>query len=222
MNTRGKKRSCNICGSHFYDLNKLPPPENCYRHRTIFKSNLSTKLIEKYKVRSPGFYIPQRFYSIANKEDVIYSEKILGGLKDCNLLEINFFSEYLNNLIDDDYDENLVICCVPSSKANNFMSGVHNVINEVCKKRKFINGYDFLIRTEDVKKKHLQSGIRTKEKDIETIQIKKSNLFKEKKVLLIDDILTSGNSIYVCRDKIKVEEPLDISLFVFGITKNDF
>ena len=222
MNSKGTKRICTRCGIAFYDLNKKPTPNKCYRHRTILKEEIIPNLKEKYKILSAGYYIPQRLRSYASINDLDHTARIISGLKECKIDDLNYFTDYLSKIISNDYDEDIVICCVPSSKANYFESGVHKLINELCKKRNFINGYDYIIRTENVPQKHLQSGYRTKDQDLKTIKLKGSNIFTEKKVLLIDDIMTTGNSIYVCRDKINEDKPTLVEFFTFGITKNEF
>ena len=222
MNSKGIKRFCIKCGNPFYDLNKKPIPTKCYNHRSIIKEEIIPNLKEKYKILSAGYYIPQRFRSNANINDLHHSVRIMNGLKECKTDDLNYFTEYLNNIIFSDYDEGLVICCVPSSRAYYFESGIHKIINQICKIRNFINGSDYLIRTENIPKKHLQSGYRTKEIDYKTIKLKDSKILTGKKVLLIDDITTTGNSIYACRDKIVEDKPLSIEFFTFGITKNEF
>ena len=231
MNSRGKKRICIICGNPFYDLNKQLIFTKCYNHRSVFKENLTPPLKEKikifsnkkyYPVLSPGNYIPKRFYQLASAFDIDYSKKILNGLKDKNHNDLNFFADYILKIINNDYDENLIICSVPSSRANNFDSGIHLLINQICKARKFINGFDFLIRTLDVPPKHKSPGYRTKDLDDKTIKIKSSNIFNNHKVLIIDDIVTSGNSLDVCFNKVQKDNPLSIDLFAFVVTKNEF
>lgn len=154
---------------------------------------------------SENIYFQFYYKAAEHKVNGTISNRIINGLKkypvaDCynqygyiedynffrNIYFHNFLKKY--NLIDHN-----IICCVPSHTANISNNGsLALMIKEICKNTTYIDGSQLLIRNKSIPAQKNQSK-RFEETHIDSINI--SGDVKGKKIILIDDITTSGSSL---------------------------
>ena len=112
-------------------------------------------------------------------------------------------------------NEEKTICCVPSSKI-----GVENGVNLLCNtisnnNNEILDASECLIRTKNVPSAHL-GGPRDQKTHLDSIEIKNSEKFQSKKILLIDDVASTCSTLEACIEKIKSTKPLEIETLVLG------
>ena len=112
-------------------------------------------------------------------------------------------------------NEEKTICCVPSSEMG-VKNGVHLLCNAISNKNnKILDASECLIRTINVPKAHL-GGPRDQKIHLDSIEIKNSEKFQSKKILLIDDVASTCSTLEACIEKIKSTKPLEIETLVLG------
>jgi len=82
------------------------------------------------------------------------------------------------------------------------------VITKAIKRKKFVQSQTKLSRHE------------RQENVSDMFQLKDESLLKNKHILLIDDICTTGSTLISCIDVLKTIEGIHISVLTFGFTKN--
>ncbi|MTJ13830.1 phosphoribosyltransferase [Anabaena sp. UHCC 0187] len=151
-----------------------------------------------------GFYCPQSS-DYFNK----YSNTIL-ELKNKKEDSINFFLKEIRNFLS---DEDISIATVPPGKSTNQSSGIRDLAKQLVKSySKFTDAVFCLERFKD------SNGDRTMENHLKTIKIANSSVIKNKKVILIDDVLTTGNSIQACKKLLLEAGAKEIKVIVLGKT----
>jgi predicted amidophosphoribosyltransferase len=169
---------------------------------------------EKYlKSDIQGFYHTHYtgFKKIGNPDYLNDLKNTFDNYSNENLEKLNIAIQKLNDvLINDlsDFDENLTICIIPRSKAENTYS--HNqllfkkVIQDIIKELGFNDGSNYMVRYINTKTTHLAHSPRATQYagdgDMPYPGITKktcniSNDVKGKDILLIDDIYTTGVNI---------------------------
>lgn len=180
------------------------------------------ELILKFKcqknIKSSEYWKNKFNFVIGHNEDHDNSYIIMRGLKNRDKKYINFLSKALNNILK---KQILTLCRIPSSKKDK-VNGCDDLIEELCKLNpEFINGSKSIQRTKDIKAAHL-GGKRDMAMHQNTSIIKDYELFNDKDVLLIDDIVTTGVSATAYSDLIKKKtKPKSLNLLIFGKTKDD-
>ena len=126
-----------------------------------------------------------------------WSEKLL-ELKNQTQNVVDFWCDELEQHWDKDF---FAIAVVPSSSSKNKISGIHLVAKKIAKSRQVpINdATSCLIRYRDIEKL-ASGGSRELTVHLQSIEVKNSHLIKDKNVLLVDDISTSGNSLSACKE----------------------
>ncbi|GAX38096.1 phosphoribosyltransferase [Nodularia sp. NIES-3585] len=138
-----------------------------------------------------------------------YSNTIL-ELKDQKEDSINFFLKEIRNFLS---DEDISIATVPSGKSINQSSGIRELAKQLVKSySKFTDAVFCLERFED------SNGDRTIEKHLKTIKVANSSVIKNKKVILMDDVLTTGTSIQACQKLLLEAGAKEIKVIVLGKT----
>lgn len=115
------------------------------------------------------------------------------------------------------YNTDTVLVSIPShneSCINN--NAVSIMINEICKNSSLIDGSQVLLRTKTILPQKM-AGKREKSVHFNTIKVN-SEIIKNKTVILIDDITTSGNSIEYCRDLLLYSGARKVYCFAFAKT----
>lgn len=154
------------------------------------------KYIEKNNINNLVDYIPR---NVGGKYDT--NSNLIIGVKEKQINAIKYFLNILLKWVEKNIKnhEKIVIAVVPghlSSKIND--SGVAIIAQEVIKKYKMVNGINLIFRNKDMPKK-ATSKIRTSLKeDIESISLNNTINIKQKTILLLDDVTTTGNSLKAC------------------------
>ena len=87
------------------------------------------------------------------------------------------------------------------------------MIQDISKHTPFKDGSQYLIRKEDIKAQKEQ-GRRYKETHLNSISVNGNVL--DKKIILIDDITTSGSSLLACKEILLKKGAKEVICFAFG------
>lgn len=114
----------------------------------------------------------------------------------------------------------VVVAVAPGHKKDRNPSGfMHDNAKRLLRKLENLeDGTQQLIRTETVEKQATSGRARSKATHRGTIEIKGNPDNKEKVVVILDDIWTSGNTLGVCKEVMETTKPKKIKLFVLGKT----
>lgn len=148
-----------------------------------------------------GDYEPYRVNGMLNPK----FEKKTGGyildVKDNIDSGVNYYS----NLIIEDFKKirNLnefdIILYVPSSKVDKISSGMERILRNLCKEFEGLKFNQCLKRIKDVPKK-AYGGSRNTDLELKTIKIINSGCITNKKVILFDDVTTTGISLLASKE----------------------
>ncbi|NES81883.1 MAG: hypothetical protein F6K10_11025 [Moorea sp. SIO2B7] len=155
-----------------------------------------------------GFYHP-KYNDYFNE----YGNRIL-DLKNQDYHAINFFlQEFKKKIADHLSDEDIVIATVPPHRCTNPSSGIRDLA------RRLVNAYqnfsDAVLCLERVQD---SNGNRTIANHLNSIKVTDPSIIKGKKVILIDDVLTSGSSIQVCKMLLRQAGAKSVKAIVLGKT----
>ncbi|MEA5514759.1 phosphoribosyltransferase family protein [Nodularia sp. UHCC 0506] len=140
-----------------------------------------------------------------------YSNTIL-ELKDQKEDSIIFFLKEIRKFLS---DEDISIATVPSGKSSNRSSGIRELAKQLVKSySKFTDAVFCLERFKDSN----DDRTRTIEKHLKTIKVANSSVIKNKKVILMDDVLTTGTSIQACKKLLLEAGAKEIKVIVLGKT----
>ena len=135
---------------------------------------------------------------------------------------VNMFNKYVIKYLLNFYNE-IAICCVPSHDDCGFIyNEMSFVIKNVKKKYKpgtIIDGSDILYRKYEIEKAAYNNVTRIFKRQYDSLDIRYKNIIKDKTVLLIDDIYTSGHSINACKQKLLENGAKEVILFTFARTR---
>lgn len=159
-----------------------------------------------------GHYHPYRVFGEKNPGFDSYSGRILNvkGFQDD---DIKKFSDTIRNLLD---DTEAVVCYVPSSDANKTDTGVKRIAKLLCNNIR-IDATDCLVRHTTIPKL-ATGGNRDKQVHIDSIVVENALLIKDKNVLLIDDVTTSHNSLFACKQLLIDAGALEVYCLALGQT----
>jgi hypothetical protein len=137
-------------------------------------------------------YLPK-----ATTQSSIDSSRIL-EFKDGEDEAVNFYYENLKDIFQPD----VLICCVPSSQTGSWGSGFPKLLSK-------LNGsfvpletqFSLLKRTMTIQKKSL-GGERSLDKELNTTEITDQDLMRDRRVVIIDDVSTTGTSLYAASLKL--------------------
>ena len=189
----------------------------------VFVNIKGINKLENNKIYFQFYYKPSEW-----KENGTPSNRIILGLKRYPMIDVyrpngyyeehNFFKNlFVKNflikfgLLHYDFD---TICCVPShihAEKNN--NSIALMIQDISKHTPFKDGSQYLIRKEDIKAQKEQ-GRRYKETHLNSISVNANVL--DKKIILIDDITTSGSSLLACKEILLKKGAKEVICFAFG------
>lgn len=139
----------------------------------------------------------------------VFSSKIL-DLKDKKPSAIKYFY----NLLDCEICPDVTICVVPSSNADKKESGIGKLGEMLAANGRSNNVY-FLRRDYSINKL-ARGGDRKKEVHMKSISAVEDLDITGDIVLLMDDVTTTGNSLYACKEILMQCGALNVEMFALG------
>lgn len=128
------------------------------------------------------------------------SEDFVLAYKDKEMAAIQYACQQIAPQLGND----IALAAVPSSKCiSNGSSASHELIRALVNQlpdNHLIDAGSCLIRTTDIPAQHMAKGKRDPLTLLRSLGVKNSNLIRDKDVIVIDDITTSGNSFITARD----------------------
>ncbi len=116
--------------------------------------------------------------------------------------------------MDDEICKAVTICVVPSSNADNHDSGIAQLGHLLAQNGR-TDMVDYLQRKESIKKL-AWGGDRSKETHFRTIIPSSDKEISGDVVLLIDDVTTTGNSLYACKEILLRSGAEKVEMFALG------
>jgi hypoxanthine-guanine phosphoribosyltransferase len=135
-------------------------------------------------------------------------------LKNCNSLVIEYFADCISSNLQGDFD---CIVVVPPHHNEKDNSGIRILAQKVVEKKKLIDATSCLIRHKTIDKLS-KGGDRRLETHLQSIKVVKQEVIKGKKMLIIDDVSTTGNSLNACQKLLKDSGAKSVKCFVLGKT----
>lgn len=139
----------------------------------------------------------------------VFSGKIL-DLKEGKDSAIRYFYHLLNEEI----CHGVTICVVPSSNAENKISGMCK-LGEMLAQNGRLNKVYYLNRSVSINKL-AEGGRRDKEVHMHSISTVQDMNIKGDIVLLMDDVTTTGNSLYACKEILLEHAAGKVEMFALG------
>ncbi len=122
--------------------------------------------------------------------------------------------EYFYKLIDCEICKNVTVCIVPSSDAQNVVNGMTK-LGEMLAANGRVDRVHFLRRIITIEKL-AYGGSREKEVHMKSIGVESDVDISGEVVLLMDDVTTTGNSLYACRDILLANGAEKVEMFALG------
>ncbi len=141
----------------------------------------------------------------------IYSGKIL-GLKEGKPSAVNYFYA----LLDDEICPGVAIAAVPPHKPGTGESGIRMLVKKLSAHNR-IDMSDCLVRTKEIDKL-AYGGRRDKAVHLDSIRVNPDIPVADEVVLVVDDVATSGNSLFACRDILLAHGARRVALLALGKT----
>lgn len=129
--------------------------------------------------------------------------------------QIEMFKDEIVELIKEEKLEFDVAIPVPRSSKNRISKGSKTLVEAISQEFKVENGVGILERTESVSSSH-SGGLRSQEKHYKSITCKKD--MSNKRILLFDDVKTTGSTARACIQKLLEENCTNIILITLGRT----
>lgn len=139
----------------------------------------------------------------------IFSGKIL-DLKERKPAAIQYFF----NLLNDEICDGVTICVVPSSNAEKVESGIGDLARKLAKEKRVDKVY-FLQRKQSIDK-FATGGSRNMSLHFRTITTMDEMDITGDIVLLMDDVTTTGNSLYACKEILISKGAGEVEMFALG------
>ncbi len=169
----------------------------------IFKDPEKNKLIDSdpENIITLGKYYPK--YDKQYKDMDEFSSMILDIKKDESKLDkksgeyyyykkaIRDFTVRLRSILSD--TEEYVICLMPTHAVGTAPSGIRTIAKRLCSHPR-IDGTDVLSRVFEIPKK-TTGGSRDLDSEIDSLTVRNEGIVKDRQVLLMDDVTTTGTSL---------------------------
>ena len=139
----------------------------------------------------------------------VFSSKIL-DLKEGKLSAINYFY----NLINEEICSDVTICVVPSSNSHKKITGI-SMLGERLAQNNRINKVYFLNRNQTIDKL-ATGGSRSKGIHMQSISTMNDVDISHDVILLMDDVTTTGNSLYACKEILTNRGAKEVEMFALG------
>ncbi|WP_273321188.1 ComF family protein [Vallitalea guaymasensis] len=182
----------------------------------MFKDDNNILYIENYQ--------PYRIYDEIQQKRVVNPKFDSGMMLDLKDKKKNAMEHYYKILLEELEDElngqNICITVVPSHKPGCNLSGVQLVAKKLISKCKCINALKCLERVVEIDKLAL-GGDRDIDIHLESIEVRNQEIFNNKKVIILDDITTTGNSLLACKLLLKEKGAKKIACVAIAKTENE-
>ena len=122
--------------------------------------------------------------------------------------------KYFYNLINEEICKDVTICVVPSSDADKKESGI-GMLGEMLAADGRKNKVYYLQRTKSIDKL-VYGGCRDRQVHMKTISTLDSIDINGDIILLMDDVTTTGNSLYACREILMKKGAKTVKMFALG------
>lgn len=139
----------------------------------------------------------------------VYSSKIL-DLKEGKISAVRYFY----NLLDAEIRKDVTICVVPSSDSEKEETGMRQ-LGEMLAENGRINKVHLLHRKNSIPKLAL-GGNRSMNVHLNSIEAVEELGAENNIVLLMDDVTTTGNSLYACKEILLEHGAHDVEMFALG------
>ncbi|HEY9609310.1 phosphoribosyltransferase [Allocoleopsis sp.] len=160
-----------------------------------------------------GVYQPSTGECEGDFDFTEYTSRLL-NLKNCNSLVIEDFANCISSNLHDDFDCIVVVPPHPSGKDN---SGIRILAQRLVDKMKLIDATSCLIRHKTIDKLST-GGSRSLETHLQSIKVVNQEFIKGQKLLMLDDVSTTGNSLKACQKLLESAGAKSVKCFVLGKT----
>jgi hypoxanthine phosphoribosyltransferase len=135
-------------------------------------------------------------------------------LKKCEPSTIEAFTQYIASNLGNDFD---CLAVVPSHHYGIDNSGIKALSKEISRRKKLVDTTSCLIRHKAIERL-ATGGNRNIETHLTSIKVVNKELIEGKKVLLLDDVSTTGNSLKACKQLLIQAGAKTVKSFVLGKT----
>jgi predicted amidophosphoribosyltransferase len=160
-----------------------------------------------------GVYQPCTREYEADFDFTKYTSRIW-DLKKCNPSVIEDFTDCISSNLNDDFD---CILVVPPHQMGEYNSGIKVLAQKLAYKKNLIDATSCLIRHRTINKLTTR-GNRSLETHLQSIQVVNHEIVKDNKLLLIDDVSTTGNSLKACQEFLESKGAKSVKSFVLAKT----
>jgi Phosphoribosyl transferase domain len=124
---------------------------------------------------------------------------------------------YFYNIVEPAIRKDLVLVTVPSHDPQKAINGIRELAQRICIDDPRIDATEVLVRQKPVQKLAL-GGDRSKENHTKSIVVASPHLIRGKRVLLLDDIVSTGNSLRACKALLLANGARDVHCAALGKT----
>ncbi len=156
-----------------------------------------------------------KYQPLGNNPQQDEFSRLVLGVKKNDDKAISYFTEELSNILSD--KDQYVICVMPSHEKGMNPSGIREIAGRLCT-GEIINGLECINRTTTIEAKH-NNGERDPKKEIKSLELLNDDTIKNKQVLLLDDVATSGTSLATGRQLLMENGARLVSAFALGHTQ---
>ena len=145
-------------------------------------------------------------------EKYVYARPCIHRFKFSNDQQI--MEEYFKRL-DEVLTHNLAICIIPTHDPAQPDSAIKRLAKKLASEKSRIDATSCLVRVKKTERRY-HGGSRDESITKHSIGLRDSEILFNKQVLLLDDVAKTGNSLKVCKSKIKRAKPISIELLVLA------
>lgn len=192
-------------------LNLYKPNHNDSVAKKKYVSAPKITHLKKNRINYLGLYHPK--WNGTNPKFDDYSQSIL-DLKVKDEESIQYFYQRCVKWLDIDFD---AIVIVPSHNPLTSNSGIEFLATKIARNKNWIDATQCLARTHEIEKLSY-GGDRSIEIHLNSITVEQIPLIREKKIILIDDVTTSGNSLKASKLKLEQAGVKEVYMCALGKT----
>ena len=158
------------------------------------------KMLSTVLMPSLGYYKPNRM--VPERDSSNDFSQILIEIKNKNINIIKQYSEKVLSLLELErkWLAGCILCAAPSSNKENTETGITIFSDHLLQKFTLTNGIHLLKRIQTIDKSATSKIRPTKEVHLSTIIVQHKDMIRNKRILLIDDIKTKGDTLNACDD----------------------